>query len=310
VAILGTTLRWRGEPIIWAFHDVPDLSAFEACVDEIAAGLDVVPLETLARERSRRSCAVTFDDGLRSVVEVAHPVLSARGLPFTVFLCTEVLSGGPVPWFVRAAHAVDSIGLDRVLEQRRLQGRGIDSTWGVITALKERPLDDTLAGLQVLEEEHSLSVPAPGSLFLSSDEVSTLAGQGVTFGSHTHRHPILSRLTAEAQRSEIEESARVIERLTERRPTEFAYPNGTPLDFDERTLEALRASGFTLAVTTVQRRVQRTDDPLRLPRIGIEPSTSHARLALKTLAPRLAPSYRREYRLRRSVLPEEAPSGS
>ena len=45
-----------------------------------------------------RVLAVTFDDGYRSVLERALPILSRLGLPGTVFVPTDFPSGGPMAW--------------------------------------------------------------------------------------------------------------------------------------------------------------------------------------------------------------------
>src|ERR1035438_3733057 len=46
-----------------------------------------VPVDELAECRSRRGvAAITFDDGYRSVVEEAMPVLVALDAPFTIFI--------------------------------------------------------------------------------------------------------------------------------------------------------------------------------------------------------------------------------
>ena len=47
----------------------------------------------------RRTLAVTFDDGLRSVLERAAPVLQELGLPATVFVATELVGlAEPMSW--------------------------------------------------------------------------------------------------------------------------------------------------------------------------------------------------------------------
>jgi peptidoglycan/xylan/chitin deacetylase (PgdA/CDA1 family) len=48
---------------------------------------------------ARRTLAVTFDDGLRSVIERALPILSRLGLPGTVFVPSAFVDGpGPRSW--------------------------------------------------------------------------------------------------------------------------------------------------------------------------------------------------------------------
>lgn len=87
--------------VILYYHDVPAAEgpAFARQMDELLrlcrpVSLDADP-ELLD---GGRYAAVTFDDALRGVGEVATPVLRRRGIPFTVFVPSGLL-GGPVGWF-------------------------------------------------------------------------------------------------------------------------------------------------------------------------------------------------------------------
>jgi peptidoglycan/xylan/chitin deacetylase (PgdA/CDA1 family) len=297
--MVRAALRLRSGSMIWAFHDISEPEWFERCIDEISSERDVIALEEVAQNPGRRkACAVTFDDGLKSVLDIAHPILSERSLPYTVFVCTDVIAGGPVPWFLRIGQLIDLLGSDRVCQHWRVAGRRLQGKTDAIAALKEIPLDAVLDGIRELEEQYTISPPHPSGLFLSMDEVRWLATAGATIGSHTHRHPILSTLSARDQRDEVEKSARLIEKITGRRPLEFAYPNGTPLDFDSTTIAVLRASGTRLAVTTIQRHLKPSDDLFALPRIGLGDGHSRFRRVCKSAAPALSASYFRERRVR------------
>jgi hypothetical protein len=173
----------------------------------------------------------------------------------------------------------------------------------LIVGLKEIPVGRIIEGLQELEQRYSISPPSPPTLFLSAEEVRTLSSSGVTIGSHTHRHPILSRLSAQDQKREVEKSVGLVENLTGRRPSEFAYPNGTPLDFNATTIDVLRANGIRLAVTTIQRYVTPAHTSLALPRMGLSDGDSSLRRVLKNVAPSLSLSYLRERRLRGRAAP-------
>jgi peptidoglycan/xylan/chitin deacetylase (PgdA/CDA1 family) len=55
--------------------------------------------EAVTAPRHPKTVAVTFDDGMRSVLERARPVLDALGLPATVFVPTELVgSSEPLRW--------------------------------------------------------------------------------------------------------------------------------------------------------------------------------------------------------------------
>ncbi len=74
---------------------------FAAHLDLIRqGGYQVLPLGKLlqwiygGKEIPERAVAITFDDAYRSVGEVAYPMLQARGMPFTVFVATDVVDAG------------------------------------------------------------------------------------------------------------------------------------------------------------------------------------------------------------------------
>jgi peptidoglycan/xylan/chitin deacetylase (PgdA/CDA1 family) len=82
-------------------------------------------------------------------------------------------------------------------------------------------------------------------------EIQELVGSGlITFGSHTHTHPILSRCDPESAREELRLSRDILgEHLG--KADLFAYPNGTSSDFTETTKRALKELGYRCALATV-----------------------------------------------------------
>jgi peptidoglycan/xylan/chitin deacetylase (PgdA/CDA1 family) len=301
VDIFKWVARVRREPIVFVFHDVTDRDWFEDCIREIASVRKVLPLEEVASRRQKGSCALTFDDGMRSVSDLVHPVLREHKLPYTVFICTDVLGGGPVPWFTRIDHVAAAIGLQPLRREWRLVEDYVKTQSEVKVALKEIPLERILSGLARLEEVHEIAPLAPERVFMSPGQVSRLAAEGVSFGSHTHRHPILSKLSAKDQRHEIETSRDEVEKLAGIRPSQFAYPNGSKLDFDETTASILRASGFTHGYTTIQRHLSPSDEPFALPRIGLDAGDRLIRRAIKQSTPSLSRNHASERRIRARV---------
>ena len=291
-------------PIVFVFHDVNDQVWFEDCVLEISSTHEILPLEEVVSRRLPRTCALTFDDGRLSVSEVAHPVLSEHKLPYTVFICTDVLNGGPVPWFLRLQQLANVLGVEPLRSEWRFPKDCVRNEQELAIALKEIPLDRILSGLARLEKAHEVAPPASERLFMNARRIRDLAVENVSFGSHTHRHPILSRLSIEDQLREITVSRDGVEELVGIRPSHFAYPNGSRLDFDQKTVSILRASGFTYAYTTIQRHLSRDDDPLALPRIGLEVGDSRLKRAMKQLSPWLSRSHTIERKIRVRVNPD------
>jgi peptidoglycan/xylan/chitin deacetylase (PgdA/CDA1 family) len=94
-----------------------------------------------------------------------------------------------------------------------------------------------------------------------------MARGGMTFGYHTHSHPVLSRLDREQQRRELHEGVAFIRDLTAQELVSFCYPYGFPHTYNGDTLQVLAETGYSMAFTTARRAVViGRDGPYELPR--------------------------------------------
>ena len=104
--------------------------------------------EAVTASPQGRTLAVTFDDGVRSVLERAQPVLAELGLPATVFVPTDYVgSGAPMRWpgleeWQGGPHEQELVPLGWD-ELRRLRSEG----WEIGSHTRSHPrlvrLDDT-----------------------------------------------------------------------------------------------------------------------------------------------------------------------
>jgi peptidoglycan/xylan/chitin deacetylase (PgdA/CDA1 family) len=103
-------------------------------------------------------------------------------------------------------------------------------------------------------------------------EAREMQANGIEIGSHTMTHPILTRVSDERLRSELQESRSRLEEVLRRRIEQFCYPNG---DHDERVRTEVAMAGYRIAVTCVSGLNKRGDDPLTLRRIHTERDLAH-----------------------------------
>jgi peptidoglycan/xylan/chitin deacetylase (PgdA/CDA1 family) len=73
---------------------------------------------------------------------------------------------------------------------------------------------------------------------------------GISFGSHTVTHPVLSKLSLDQVQHEIQESKKVIEESLGIPVRTFAYPSGKKNDFNPSIKALLKDAGYTCALTT------------------------------------------------------------
>jgi glycosyltransferase involved in cell wall biosynthesis/peptidoglycan/xylan/chitin deacetylase (PgdA/CDA1 family) len=102
---------------------------------------------------------------------------------------------------------------------------------------------------------------------LSLEQIRTMQGDAIRFGSHTQTHCSLPEMSDEVAAKEIEGSRVDLEKTLETPVTTFAYPYG---NLDERILGLVGDSGYEGAYAShEQTLVALGDDPRRLPRVEI-----------------------------------------
>ena len=90
----------------------------EAQMNQLKAqGIQVIPLQNLLawkrgeKDIPARSAVITFDDGWKSQYDTAWPILKKFGYPFTLFIYTDYVRGGP-------KSGGESISWDQLAEMR------------------------------------------------------------------------------------------------------------------------------------------------------------------------------------------------
>ena len=254
----------------------PDVATFRWQMEVLARCFNVLPLSQAlklldAGRLPPRAVCVTFDDGYRSVHDLALPVLKEFGLPATVFVTSGFLDGGTM-WNDRIITAVQSMKSDQLdmsdfgfglLPLRSLDDRIATSARLTEDAKYLPPVERT----RLVEHlEAQVGSPARG-LMLTPDMVVNLDRSGVEIGAHTVTHPILTSLDGNSARAEIVGSKEYLEALLGKPVPLFAYPNGkVGVDYDASHISILRENGFAAAFTTAIGAITRSQDRFQLPR--------------------------------------------
>ncbi|MBW8886710.1 MAG: polysaccharide deacetylase family protein [Fibrobacteres bacterium] len=216
--------------------------------------------------------AITFDDGYRDNHDHAFPILREFGLPATIFLATDFIGTGAVPWHDRVladfrdATAARFAFPDAGIAEMDFTDRSArcDAAFRVLGWLKRFTPSEREVQIARLKGKCA-PLPADGPpLMLDWDQVRTMRANGIAFGAHTMSHPIISRLPAAEMEKEIQGSKAVIERELGEKIDLFAYPNGQPGDYNEVSRDLVRQGGFACALTTSSGVVIGGQDPYAL----------------------------------------------
>jgi len=271
-------LRESGAIVILTFHRVLDDASyrttnslpgivirertFRELVGYLTGWCELVALADAIPSAHRRTMriAFTFDDGWHDNYTTAFPILRAYKVPVTIFVCTGVLDKTTPFWPERASALLRATQPDIATDQ----------LMAVIESLKRLSPEERQKYLDQLGEEarnHCSPIDLPiTDRTLSWDEIVEMDKAGVSFGSHTNSHQILTTIPANLAREELRLSKAVLERTLGKPCEVFAYPNG---DWSPETKQIVKETGFTRAATTVRGVWISASDPLAIPRSNV-----------------------------------------
>lgn len=257
---------------ILLFHGTPrrEAAAFERQLRWLKRHFQLVPLRTIVSAATNggtlgSKVALTFDDGLRSNVEVAYPLLHRLAIPATFFVCPGLVDRASWLWTHEARRRLMRLtpGARRELAQEFGAPSGIEPFVGWMKRLDTPARKRVETRLREATPEFS-PTPAEREEFDLADweELRRLDPAIVQIGSHTLTHPILPETPPAELETEVRDSRRQLERNLDRPVDTFAYPNG---DIDTAT-EACVRKHYRAAVAVSGGYVRRGADAHRLPR--------------------------------------------
>lgn len=269
--------QWRRRPslIVLNYHRIGDIrktrydpGVFSATAQDFAwqvgymkqhfeiATLDDAVAMITGEQPVRPSVLITFDDGYLDNYEIAFPILRAAGVPATFFLPTAFIESNRLPWWDLIAYIVKN-GKNNRIRLSYPQAQEFDlahqSREAVIASIlraykhpgmqdHDRFINDLLKG-----SESSLPTADSETCFLNWKQAREMQAAGMTFGSHTHNHEILSKLSDGRQHEELIYSREILERELNREVVALAYPVGGSGAFSRSTQEIAMQCGYRSA---------------------------------------------------------------
>ena len=116
-------------------------------------------------------------------------------------------------------------------------------------------------------------------LRLTEEELCMLAQSPfITIGSHAKTHRKFTEISSKEMRSEAQESADVLARILEKRPTFFAYPFGARSEDAER---AVKDASYEAAFGITEGTIQSADNLFRLKRVQVDGTMSYLLFLLR-----------------------------
>jgi peptidoglycan/xylan/chitin deacetylase (PgdA/CDA1 family) len=253
VVILAYHRVLSGEDLVRSF--VPPgmyvrAEVFEAQMRFVKEHFELLSLERLLEhwtdgslDEAKRYCVVTFDDGWRDNYLHAYPVLRQMDIPATIFLATRFVGTDEWFWPERLAYILlnRSGGPSPGDDDRKWSETEVETEIGRWKCMRRADIERSL---DELIRERGASLPRERAV-MSWDEAAEMSRHGISFGSHSVTHAVLTREGAEDVDRELRGSLRELrERQVNYLPV-FCYPNG---DYSRGIIDQVRAAGYMAAV--------------------------------------------------------------
>ena len=244
---------------------------FEQHLDWIGRHYEFVSLDDIGNRletgtrSSKPTAAIAFDDGYSDVYYNAFPVLARKGIPATMFVVTgltgnqQTLIHDKLFLLLKSAFADARQTTGKVVElfrnagietpEMEMIGRMKPNPYAVMTALLHGvPQMQANRMIQVLDERFGRGDRSyEGLSLLNWKMIEEMQAAGMTIGSHTRTHVLLTNESRETVIDEVTGSRHDLEKQLCRKVQHFAYPDGR---CDGDSTAAVAAAGYRFAYGT------------------------------------------------------------
>jgi peptidoglycan/xylan/chitin deacetylase (PgdA/CDA1 family) len=180
--------------------------------------------------------------------------LKSLDVPGLFFLPTDYIESNKIPWWDKIAYMMRSADRDAIHLQypSDIQIDMTNRESAIREALEIYTSPQVVNRSMFIEEiAESCGVKAPSAvdppLFLDWKQAIEMVRGGMSIGSHTVSHEILSKQSPNDQYKELEKSKRILSERLEVDIHSFAYPVGTRSTFSMESLRAAEMAGYKVA---------------------------------------------------------------
>jgi len=223
--------------------------------------------------------AITFDDGYRDNYTLAYPVLKQFDLPATIYTISGLIGTTQRTWLDTIDYVLlktkekklkfpplfgdEILDIHSIQDKQKANNRIGEKLKRVDNKIKFKLIDELFDTLKVNRDFMSKNKP----VMLNWEEVKEMAGNNISFGAHTHSHPILTQMPPGEAKHEIAISKNTLENELHAPVKHFAFPNGTTADFNEELRQFCVELGFKSIATGTYGINNKKSDPFFIKRM-------------------------------------------
>jgi peptidoglycan/xylan/chitin deacetylase (PgdA/CDA1 family) len=174
---------------------------------------------------------LSFDDGLREVIDIAAPILQRKGISATIFLNSAFVDNKDLFFRYKASLLIEQLQNKTHSESTINQIKHLLKKYQIVgKTLKNQLLNIDYPRKEILEElavilqfsyRDFLNQKQP---YLTSEQVRQLLQKGFTIGAHSIDHPLFNQLDSKTQLFQMKESIQFIQQQFDLPYKVFSFP--------------------------------------------------------------------------------------
>jgi peptidoglycan/xylan/chitin deacetylase (PgdA/CDA1 family) len=239
---------------------------FEEHLKFYKSNFDIINIDELnslkesKKKLNNRFALITFDDGYIDNFTLAYPLLKKHQVPAVFFIATDFIEKEIIPWWDEIAFLIKNSNQKTLqLENWKnsisltshFQDEHIKKVLQLIKLDSSKPMDEKIINLKTALNLKADYMPPHKDLFMSWGMLREMQDNGMTIGSQSCSHSIMSHLSLKEQKYEAVHSKKLLSEQMGKDIISFAYPVGGASAFTEVTEKVLEESCYTLGFSFI-----------------------------------------------------------
>lgn len=259
---IGDSAKSQFDPNVFSCDEY----VFEQHLKFYKSNFDIVTIDELntlsqsQKKLSNRYALITFDDGYIDNYQLAYPLLKEYQVPATFFIATDFIEKDIIPWWDEIAYLIKNsnqefLQLDNWEAPISLISKSKDEHIKQVLQLikldSSRTMCEKIINLKAALNLKSGYLTPHKDLFMSWKMLKEMQENGMSIGSQSCSHSIMSHLSIEEQKYEAAHSKKLLSDKMGKEITSFAYPVGGLSAFTKATEKVLEESHYTLGFSFI-----------------------------------------------------------
>ncbi|MDP7592872.1 MAG: polysaccharide deacetylase family protein [Litorilituus sp.] len=239
---------------------------FEQHITFYKSNFDIISIEELDKistsstKFNHKFAIITFDDGYIDNYQLAYPLLKSHQTPAVFFIATDFIDKDILPWWDEIAYLV------KTSNQKTIQLPGWSKAITISSSTMSHSIKEVLHTIKLdaaqsmpekitmlkraLKIDEHYQTPHE-NLFVSWDMLREMKNNGMSIGSQSCSHQIMSHLPQSKQRDEAHLSKQRIQQELAESISSFAYPVGGKNAFSLTTEKILCDTGYAFGFSFI-----------------------------------------------------------